>query len=153
MQSIIWKNYQPQYQSIFDGWQQREVQLGVTGLEDYVAIKGESLGQYLTLIAQDLGMPCKVAFIDNELVGFVCYEEQSEGVIHIELFGINPDLRGKSYAKLLLHSLKEQLQLKQSFKELNLSVHENNIAGIKAFNKIGTQQEDRHSDNYIDFVL
>ncbi|MBQ8792692.1 MAG: GNAT family N-acetyltransferase [Clostridia bacterium] len=145
--------YNKKYKKELNSWQDKEKQLGLSGLEDFVVVKGTLLGDYLELIDGEMDIVCKLALEENALVGFVCYEKRKGGEYHIEIMGVNPDCRGRGYSQRLLTALKELLSKEDDFRSLSLSVNVRNTTGQKAFDKVGKAIGISDNENYIEYEI
>ncbi len=86
------------YKKELNLWQKQEQEAGYNGLNQFVVLEGELLGDYLSFINTELkDITCLLAKHKDKqnLVGFVCYSQKSEHCLHIECLGIKPSLRGK----------------------------------------------------------
>jgi len=147
------KNYNNIYIDELNAWQKEEERIGLNSLNKFVVVEGELLGDYLDFIAQEMQSQILLAFVEGALVGFVCYEEKEKGHYHVEIMGVSPKERGKGHSKQILTTLKNLLMQDKDFKTLTLSVNVKNIAGQKAFDKIGKNIGLSENENYFEYQL
>ena len=147
------KNFDKKYIKELNSWQAEEEKLGLSGFNKFVVVEGELLGNYLDFIQSQMQTKTMIALDEKRLAGFVCYEEKEKGHYHVEIMGVSPKQRGKGYAKQILTCLKNMLMQDQNFKNLTLSVNVRNIAGQKAFDKIGQNVGLSENENYYEYEI
>ncbi|MBE7073497.1 MAG: GNAT family N-acetyltransferase [Clostridiales bacterium] len=145
--------YNDNYKNELNSWQAKERLKMLTGLDDFVVVKGTLLGDYLQMIDREMQTVCLLAFDNKRLIGFVCYEKKDKGEYHIEIMGVNPDLRGRGYCKKMLILLKEILSKNQDFAKLSLSVNVKNEFGKKAFAKVCNQKGISKNPRYVEYEI
>lgn len=155
MEDIIFTNFQPEYKQELNTWQEKETASGTNGLNDFVVAETTLLGDYLAFIDRSItDINARLAFDQEDLVGFICYSNPNENHTYIEIMGVNPDCRGQGYASRILTSFKEEIQSNSLTKQkITLSTKENNHSGIAAFSKVGKISETQDKENYINFEL
>ena len=154
LQPITFTNFDSQYVGELNTWQQKENSLGYDGLNEFVVSKGSGLGDYLQFITDEMpDVPCLLAFDQKDLVGFVSYSTPTPQHTHIEIMGINPDLRGQGMSSRLLLDFKSMMLEQTGMKELTLDVNKKNSSGRKAFAKIGTLATEQKKEDYITYNL
>ena len=154
MGNIVFINFNSDHKDQLNTWQQKEQEKGFSGLDDFVVPKGSLLGDFLTYIVENVDdIMVHIAVDANKIVGFICTTCPTSEHFHIEIMGVNPDLRGKGYAKRLLEEFKKQATYKFGLQRLTLNVKENNESGKRAFAKIGKLAQDQPETNYIAFEL
>ncbi len=155
MEDIIFTPFQPEYKQELNTWQEKENNAGTNGLNDFVVAETTLLGDYIAFIDRSItDITARLAFDQDDLVGFICYSNPSENHTYIEIMGVNPDCRGQGYASRMLTCFKENVQANSKEpQKITLSTKENNHAGIKAFSKIGKISEVQDKENYVNFEL
>lgn len=153
-EKITFAQYNNSYNAELNTWQAKENAQGRNGLDEFVVSKGTLLGDYLEFITDEMkDIACDVALLDGDLAGFVCYTSPAEGHVHIEIMGVNPDMRGKGLAKSMLKSFKEEMSICAGIDKVTLEANKNNEAAINSFSKIATKSESQPKENYISFEL
>ncbi|MBQ9792758.1 MAG: GNAT family N-acetyltransferase [Clostridia bacterium] len=155
MEDITFTGYQPEFNAELNTWQTKENMAGSNGLNQFVVTEGTMLGDYLEFVDSEMpDITTRLAFDQENLVGFLCYSTPEENHTHIEIMGVNPDCRGKGYSPRMLDSFKKSLQeTSQDPQNLTLSVNKANLAGIASFSKVARIAEKQDKENYIHFEL
>lgn len=108
---ITFTKYNHSYDSKLNTWQAKEQAQGHNGLDNFVVTKGSLLGEYLAFVDEELhDIACDIVLLDGELAGFICYTSPADSHVHIEVLGVNPDMRGKGVAKSMLKTFKSELK-------------------------------------------
>ena len=154
LQPLTFENFDNSYSAELNTWQQKENSLGYDGLNDFVVSRGTGLGDYLQFVSEEMpDVSCLLAFDQNTLAGFISYTNPTEQHTHIEIMGVNPDLRGQGMASRLLLDFKQMMQEKTNMQQLTLDVNKKNSSGRKAFAKVGTVSPEQKKEDYITFNL
>lgn len=154
MEDITFTGFQPDYKPELNTWQTKENMTGSNGLNQFVVAEGTPLGDYLEFVDSEMpDITTRLAFDQDNLVGFLCYSTPEENHSHIEIMGVNPDCRGKGYATRMLDSFKKELTEISQTTNLTLSVNKANLAGIASFSKIAKVAQKQDKENYIHFEL
>ncbi len=152
-QQITFTRYNNSFNPELNTWQAKEQAQGRNGLDEFVVSKGSLLGDYLEFLDSEMDdVACDIALLENEVAGFICYTSPAEGHVHIEIMGINPDIRGKGLARNMLQAFKQDMT-KVGFEKVTLEANKNNQAAINSFSKVATKSATQPKENYIGFEL
>lgn len=151
MEKIKLIDYNSNYKEALNSWSDIEKQQGQNGIEDFVATKGYKLGEYVDYFSSNLDVSSKLAFDDDNLIGFVLYSQDVE-TAHIEIMGTNPNFRGKGYARQIMTQLKNYLQ-QQGINKVVFEVNKRNKPALGAFSKIAKPNSKYSSTNYVGMEL
>lgn len=151
---ITFLPYSKEYNDTLNDWHKQEKKMGQTGLDDFVVSRGSLLGDYITYIDQELDdIVCRLAFDQDNLVGFLCYSMQDEKHAHVEIMGIDPSQRNRGLARDMLIGFKKDMLQNTTAERITLSVKKENTSGIHSFSKVATESPKQTMSNYIDMQL
>lgn len=155
MEEITFGAFEPEYKPELNTWQTKENMAGSDGLNQFVVSEGTLLGDYLEFVNNEMqDISTRLAFNENNLIGFLCFSTPSQDHTHIEIMGVNPDYRGKGYSTKILSEFKKELETtSQDPHSLTLSVNKKNLVGINSFSKIAHTSDKQDKENYINFEL
>ncbi len=152
MEKINFYIYNDAYRQILNQWHKNEQDKGETALDEFVVPKGELLGDYISFVCDNMNQTiCTVATIQDEIVGFLCYEINGTNA-HIEIMGVSPQHRGKGIGGNMLKCFKEEMLL-HNISKITLDVNKENIVGQNAFSKVASVSKNQTKDNYISYEL
>lgn len=146
MAKIKFIDYNSVYKKELDLWSDIEAQQGLSGFSKFVATPDNKLGEFVDYFANGLDFVTKLAFDENNLVGFVLFSIDGD-VAHVEIMGTNPNFRGKGYARQIMLALKHELQ-KIDIDKVVFEVNKNNIPAIRSFSKIAKPNQKYSTTNY-----
>lgn len=149
---LIFKQFDKSYINQLNEWQLQEQNQGNNDIEQFIMFQDSQLGQTLHLISTKTDIKTLLAFDQNNLIGFVCYDQKENGRYFIELMAVNPMFRGQNYSEQIINLLKEELIKKPQFKSLALSVDTKNIRAQKAFDKFA-KNKNLNNNQYIEYDL
>ena len=151
---ITFTKYNNSYNEELNTWQAKENAQGRNGLDEFVVSKGTLLGDYLEFLDSEMDdVACDIALLDGNLAGFVCYTSPADGHVHIEIMGINPDIRGKGVARSMLTAFKTEMQEAAGIEKVTLEANKNNESALNSFSKIATKSDYQPKENYVSFEL
>jgi ribosomal protein S18 acetylase RimI-like enzyme len=152
-QQITFTKYNNSFNPELNTWQAKEQAEGRNGLDEFVVSKGSLLGDYLEFLDSEMDdVACDIAMIEDQVAGFVCYTSPADGHVHIEILGINPDMRGKGIAKSMLQSFKQEMA-HADISKVTLEANKNNQSAINSFSKVAIKSATQPKENYIGFEL
>ena len=137
-------DYRPAFKEELNTWQDIEKANGEFGINSFVTTCDSKLGDYIEFFSDEIDLKTKIAFVDESIVGFVCYIINDDRSTHIELMATNPRLRGKGYSKLILNKLKEELP---DSPKITLAINKRNKKALSVFTQF-TKPNDEHSSSY-----
>lgn len=147
------EDYSESHKEELNTWQDIEKEKGNSGLEKFVIPSGTKLGDSIEFFTNSIELYSKIAFDDDLMVGFVCYTINDNTSAHIELVGVNPNVRNKGYAKIILEKVKQEIKEKFGINKVTLSVNKWNKEGLKSFSKFAKQTRENSTGLYIGFEL
>lgn len=145
-------NFNNTYKTYLNTWQAKEKELGQMGFNNFIVLDGYALGDYLGFINDEMNdIFCNLAIQDEQLAGFICFSRPEKNHIHIEMLGVNPEMRGQKLSNKILALFKESVKTKNV--RISFSVNRQNKAGLSSFSKLGKFAQNQTKANYIDFEL
>lgn len=145
--------FKTEHKEELNTWQNIEKELGQDGLNRFVVASGTMLGDYIEFFTNQIELYSKVAFVGNEIVGFVCYVINDNESAHVEMIGVSPKFRKLGYSKKILDKAKQEIKEKFKIKKVTLAVNKKNEQGLKSFSKFAKQTAAKSTENYIGFEL
>lgn len=154
MEKLIFQSYEQKYKSELNSWHSKEYSFNENGLSQFIVPESILLGDYIEFIDENMKNTTNMLIFDsNQLIGFLGYDKPQENHIHIEYVGVNPDKRGKGYAKTILEQFKTEINTRNPQINITLEVNKANSAGLKSFSKIAKQAETQEIEGYVQFKL
>ena len=153
-EKITFTQYNNSYNADLNTWGEKEKAQGRNGLDEFVISKGTPLGDYLEFVDGEMSdVACDIALLDGKLAGFICYTSPEDGHVHIEIMGVNPDVRGKGVARSMLTAFKTEMQTVAGIEKITLEANKNNVSALNSFSKIATKSDSQPKENYVSFEL
>lgn len=151
MEKIELKKYDSKFKNELNSWSEIEKSNGLTGFEDFVSSKGVGLGDYLDYFTNETDIETRLAFCNESLVGFISYTKELDSV-HIEVAGVNPNERGKGFAKKIILKLKEELNKSIKVK-IMFEIHKNNKSALQSYGKLAKISDKQTMENFIQMEM
>lgn len=154
MDKLIFNSFDKKYSEELNSWHSKEHLSNSNGLTQFIVPEDVLLGDYLSYVEEEMdGIDNFLIFDDKQLIGFLGFSTHNNNHIHIEYVGVNPNCRGKGFAKEILSSFKKEVLSRVPDALITLSVNKKNTAGLKSFLKIAKKSDNQQSSSYIELEL